>query len=82
MTRYLTRVWKSMDRFSANGNRYNLTVNGNIKAIDIYAWDITTKDISARNIRARNITAEDITAWDITAKKSRRMGHKSKKSRH
>ena len=60
-----------------DGNRYNLTVNGNIKAEDITVWDIdagniSAWDISARNITAKNITAGnldvgDIDAWDINA---------------
>ena len=54
-----------------NGNRYNLTVNGNISAEDITAWDIsakniTAKDISAENITAKNINAKNINAWNIT----------------
>ncbi len=63
---------------SKNGNRYNLTVNGNIKARDITAKNITARNIIAvdinagniiaNNIKARNIDAWDITAWDITAK--------------
>ena len=50
-----------------NGNIYNLTVNGNIKARDISAWDIHAGNITARNLDAGNITAQDIAAWDITA---------------
>ena len=56
-----------------NGNRYNLTVNGNISARDMSTWDITAgnitaRDITAKDIIAKNITAEDISAWDISAK--------------
>ena len=41
-----------------DGERFHLTVNG-----DIDAWDIT-----ARDIKARDITAGNINAWNITAK--------------
>ena len=55
-----------------DGNKYSLTVKGNISARNISAWNIsagniTADDISARNITAGNITAGDITAGDITA---------------
>ena len=50
-----------------NGNIYNLTVNGNIKARDISAWNIHAWNITAINIAAGNITANDITARNITA---------------
>ena len=55
-----------------NGKRYNLKVNGNIKAGDIAAWNIITRNINADNISARNIIAwnintNDIDAWDINA---------------
>ena len=50
-----------------NGNRYNLTVNGNISARDMSTWDITARNITARNITADDITADDITAEDIEA---------------
>ena len=65
-----------------NGNRYNLTVNGNIKAEDIHAgdihagdidagnisaWDISARNIDAKNINARNITTRNINAINISA---------------
>ncbi len=65
-----------------NGNRYNLTVNGNIKAEDIHAgdihagdidagnisaWDISARNIDAKNITAGNLDVGDIDAWDINA---------------
>ena len=65
-----------------DGNRYNLTVNGNIKAEDIHAgdihagdidagnisaWDISARNIDAKNITAGNLDVGDIDAWDINA---------------
>ena len=55
-----------------DGNKYSLTVKGNISARNISARNITAGNISAwnitaGNITAGNITAGDITAWDITA---------------
>ena len=52
-----------------DGNRYDLTVNGNIKAGDITARNITARNIIAGDINAYDITAnEDIIAGDITAR--------------
>ncbi len=51
-----------------DGNRYNLTVNGNIKAEDITAWDIDAGNISAWDISARNIDAKNINARNITTR--------------
>jgi hypothetical protein len=56
-----------------DGERYNLTVKGditawNISAGNISARDISARDISARDISARDITARDITAWNISAR--------------
>ncbi len=50
-----------------NGNRYNLTVNGNISALYITANYITAKNLDAMDITAKNLDARDITAWNITA---------------
>ena len=55
-----------------NGNRYNLKVNGNIKAEDIDVEDITALnirafDIIAGDIKAKNLNTLDITALNITA---------------
>ena len=50
------------------GNRYNLTVNGNIKAEDITVWDIDAGNISAWDISARNIDAKNINARNITTR--------------
>ena len=55
-----------------DGNKYSLTVKGNISARNISARNITAGNISAWNITAGDITAwgitaGDITAWDITA---------------
>ena len=52
---------------SKNGNRYNLTVNGNISALYITANYITAKNLDAMDITAKNLDARDITAWNITA---------------
>jgi hypothetical protein len=49
-----------------NGKRYNLKVNGNIKAGDIAAWNIITRNINADNISARDIKAWNIIAGNIT----------------
>ena len=50
-----------------DGNKYSLTVKGNISARNISARNITAGNISAWNITARNITAGNISAWNITA---------------
>ena len=47
-----------------DGERYNLTVNGNIDAYDIDAYDIDAHDIDADAIDAFNINALDIIAHD------------------
>jgi hypothetical protein len=46
-----------------DGTRYNLTVKG-----DINALDINTGDINAGDINAGHIDALDINAWDINAR--------------
>ena len=56
-----------------DGERFHLTVNGDIDAWDITARDIKAQyinawDITARDIKARDITAGNINAWNITAK--------------
>ena len=53
--------------------KFNLTVYGNIDALDIHARNIDALDIHAWNIHARNIDAWDIDArnidaWDIHAR--------------
>lgn len=50
-----------------NGIRYNLKVNGNIDAWDMYAGNIIAKDINVGDIHAKDIIAENIDAWDIDA---------------
>ena len=50
-----------------DGERYNLTVKGNISAHNISVSDISASDISALNISAHNISASDISASDIFA---------------
>ena len=50
-----------------NGARYNLTVRGNINALNINAHDIDARDINAHNIDACDINACDIDAHDINA---------------
>ena len=60
-----------------NGERYNLTVRGNIdasnigaldiNALNINAYDIDAYDINADDIYACNIDAHDINAHDINA---------------
>jgi hypothetical protein len=50
-----------------DGNRFSLTVHGNITAGNITAWNITAGNITADDITAGNITAMDIDAGDITA---------------
>jgi hypothetical protein len=60
-----------------NGERFNLTVKGNLKSLDIdakniialniIAGDINAWNIDARNIKALNINALNINAWDIKA---------------
>jgi hypothetical protein len=47
--------------------RFNLTVKGNLNALDINASNINALDIKASNIDARNIDAGDINAGDINA---------------
>ena len=51
-----------------DGNRYNLTVNGNIHAVDIDARDINAQDIDAGNIHAVDIDAGNIHAGNIDAR--------------
>jgi len=51
-----------------DGNRFNLTVRGNIKALDIDARDIKALDIDAWDIKALDIDAWDIDARDIDAR--------------
>ena len=59
-----------------DGNRYNLTVNGNIKAknldTDLILCEKLEQEpgstLTAKDIIAKHITAEDISAWDISAK--------------
>jgi len=60
-----------------DGERFDLTVKGdinawnikadNINAGDIDALDINAEDINARDIKAGDIKAGDINAWDINA---------------
>ena len=42
------------------GEKHNLTVKGDISAVNISVWDISARDISAENIIAWNISARDI----------------------
>ena len=49
------------------GGRWNLTVRGDIAALDIAAWNIAAWDIVALDIDAWNIAALDIVARDIVA---------------
>jgi hypothetical protein len=51
-----------------DGNRYNLTVKGDINAWCINAWDINVGDINAWDINARDINAWDINVGDINAR--------------
>ena len=50
-----------------DGERYNLTVRGNINAHDIDAYDINALDINAHDIDAYDINALNIDAHDIDA---------------
>jgi hypothetical protein len=50
-----------------DGERFNLTVKGNLNALDINALDINAFDINARNIDASDINAGNINAWNIDA---------------
>ena len=49
------------------GGRWNLTVRGDIDALDIDALDIVARDIDALDIAAWNIAAWDIDARNIDA---------------
>ena len=50
-----------------DGERYNLTVRGDLNAFDIDAHDINAHDINALDINAHDINALDINAHDINA---------------
>lgn len=50
-----------------NGERFSLTVKGNIDALDIVAGDINAFNIDALNIDAFNIDALNIYALNIDA---------------
>jgi len=49
-----------------DGERFSLTVKGNINAEDIKAWDIKAWDIKAKDIDAWNINTWNINARDIS----------------
>ena len=48
-----------------DGNKYSLTVKGNISAGNITAWNISARNITAGNISAWNITADDISYYAV-----------------
>ena len=53
--------------FGIDEKMFSLTVEGNIKALDIRAGDIDAENIDARDIDAWGIDAKDINAEDINA---------------
>jgi len=48
-----------------DGNRYNLTVKGNIDCLDINCWDIDCRDIDCGNINCWDINCEDIDFYAV-----------------
>ena len=50
-----------------SGERFDLTVRGDINAWNINAVDIKAGNIKVEDINAWNINAGDINAWDIKA---------------
>ena len=51
-----------------DGKRFNLTVKGDINALNIDARNINTLNIDARNINTLDINALNINAWNIHAR--------------